>query len=161
MRIKNSPHSSTPRNSIVGSIELLSTSASIICFRTLQSKHSVLIDGPFCEETFHTNPVSPTAALERDEFYRQLHAALPALTPSQRRVFILRYKEDLSLKAIAHRLGRSIGTVKAHLFHARRSLLYQLKDFYRPGISIAVAVRSFDSIRSVDPLLGFTILLRS
>ena len=92
----------------------------------------MLIDGPFCEETFRTNPVSPTAALERDEFHRQLHAALPTLTPNQRRVFILRYKEDLPLKAIAHRLGGSIGTVKAHLFHARHTLHHQLKDYYRP-----------------------------
>ena len=122
-----------------------------IDFMRRQSKHHVLIDKPFCEETFHTNPVSPTATLERDEFYRQLHAAFPALTPSQRRVFILRYKEELSLKAIAHRLGRSIGTVKAHLFHARRTLRHQLKDLYRPGSSIALADHSFDSIRSVDP----------
>ncbi len=101
-----------------------------------QAKHRVLSDEPFCEETFHTNPVSPSAALERDEFHRQLDAALPALTPCQRRVFILRYKEELSLKAIAHRLGRSIGTAKAHLFHARRTLRHQLKDFYRPPYSV-------------------------
>lgn len=102
-----------------------------IDFIRRQSKHSVLIDKPFCEETFHTNPVSPTAALERDEFHRQLDAALPALTPCQRRVFILRYKEDLSLKAIAHRLGRSIGTVKAHLFHARHILHHQLLPYFQ------------------------------
>ena len=102
-----------------------------IDFIRRQSKHSVLIDKPFCEETFHTNPVSPTAALERDEFYRQLHAALPALTPCQRRVFILRYREELSLKAIAHRLGRSIGTVKAHLFHARHTLYHQLLSYFQ------------------------------
>ena len=96
-----------------------------------QAKHRVLSDEPFCEETFYTNPVSPTAALERDEFHRQLDAALPALTPCQRRVFILRYKEELSLKTIAHRLGRSIGTVKAHLFHARRTLHHQLLSYFQ------------------------------
>ena len=96
-----------------------------------QAKHRVLSDELFYEETFHTNPVLPTAALERDEFHRQLHAALPALTPNQRRVFILRYKEDLSLKAIAHRLGRSIGTVKAHLFHARHTLHHQLVPYFQ------------------------------
>ena len=96
-----------------------------------QAKHRVLSDEPFCEETFYTNPVSPTAALERDEFHRQLDAALSALTPCQRRVFILRYKEELSLKAIAHRLGRSIGTAKAHLFHARRTLRHQLLSYFQ------------------------------
>ena len=102
-----------------------------IDFIRRQSKHSVLIDKPFCEETFRTHPASPTAVLERDEFHCQLHAALPALTPSQRRVFILRYNEDLSLKAIAHRLGRSIGTVKAHLFHARHTLYHQLLPYFQ------------------------------
>ena len=102
-----------------------------IDFMRRQSKHHVLIDKPFCEETFHANPASPTATLERDEFHRQLHAALPALTPNQRTVFILRYKEDLSLKAIAHRLGRSIGTVKAHLFHARHTLHHQLLPYFQ------------------------------
>ena len=96
-----------------------------------QSKHRVLIDVPFCEETFHYEPVHPSAALERIEFYRQLDTALPALTPSQRRVFILRYQEELPLKAIAHRLGRSTGTVKAHLFHAHRTLHRQLLPYFR------------------------------
>ena len=101
-----------------------------------QSKHRVLIDEPFCEETFHEKPVPPTAALERAEFHQQLNTALPALTPCQRTVFNLRYNDELSLKAIARRLGRSIGTVKAHLFHAHRTLRHQLKDLYRPPYSV-------------------------
>ena len=86
-----------------------------------QSKHRVLIDAPFSDEIFPDRSVHPAATLERDEFHRQLDAALPALTPCQHRVFILRYKEDLPLKAIACRLGRSTGTVKAHLFHAHQA----------------------------------------
>lgn len=101
-----------------------------------QSKHHMVIDEPFCEETFYREPANPLATLERDEFHRQLHTALPALTPTQRTVFVMRYKEDLPLKAIAHRLGRSIGTVKAHLFHAHCTLYRQLKDFYRPPYSV-------------------------
>lgn len=96
-----------------------------------QSKHRVVIDEPFCEEAFHHAPVSPTAALERAEFHQQLHAALPALTPYQRRVFALRYKDELSLKSIARRLGRSTGTVKAHLFHAHRTLRHQLLPYFQ------------------------------
>ena len=96
-----------------------------------QSKHSVLINEPFSDELSPCSPMNPMATLERAEFHRQLRAALPALTPSQRRVFALRYKEDLSLKVIAHRLGRSIGTVKAHLFHARRTLHHQLLSYFQ------------------------------
>ena len=96
-----------------------------------QSKHHVLIDDPFCEETFYRAPANPLASLERDEFHRQLHAALPALTPNQRTVFVMRYQEDLPLKAIARRLKRSTGTVKAHLFHARRTLHDQLLPYFQ------------------------------
>ncbi len=96
-----------------------------------QSKHHAVIDEPFCDETFCRAPANPLASLERDEFHRQLHAALPALTPNQRTVFVLRYQEDLPLKAIARRLGRSIGTVKAHLFHARRTLHHQLLSYFQ------------------------------
>ena len=96
-----------------------------------QSKHHVLIDEPFCEEMFYREPANPLASLERSEFYRQLHAALPALTPNQRNVFVLRYQEDLPLKAIAHRLGRSTGTIKSHLFHARRTLHHQLLPYFQ------------------------------
>lgn len=95
-----------------------------------QSKHRVLDDAPFCDESFYHEPVPPLAALERDEFHHQLHAALPALTPSQRTVFVLRYKEELPLKAIARRLGRSTGTIKSHLFHAHRTLHRQLLPYF-------------------------------
>ena len=96
-----------------------------------QSKHRVVIDEPFCEQSFCPVSVPPSAALEREEFHQQLNAALPALTPCQRRVFALRYNEELSLKTIARRLGRSTGTVKAHLFHAHRTLRHQLLPYFQ------------------------------
>ena len=95
-----------------------------------QLKHHVPIDEPFCEEMFYREPVNPLASLERDEFHRQLHAALPALTPNQRTVLVLHYQEDLPLKAIARGLGRSTGTVKSHRFHARRTLYDQLPPYF-------------------------------
>ena len=103
-----------------------------------QSKHHVVIDEPFCEETFYREPASavenpdnPLASLERAEFHRQLHAALPALTPNQRTVFVMRYTEQLPVKTIARKLGRSTGTVKAHLFYARRTLHDQLLPYFQ------------------------------
>ena len=102
-----------------------------IDFMRRQSRQSVVIDEPFCEEMFCSAPVSPSAALERAEFHRQLDVALPALTPCQRIVFTLRYKDELSLKTIARRLNRSTGTVKAHLFHARRTLHHQLLPYFQ------------------------------
>ena len=99
-----------------------------------QSKRRALIDEPASErfdDKFSYHLAHPAAALESEEFRRQLHAALPALTPCQRRVFLLRYRDDLSLKAIARRLGRSTGTVKAHLFYAHRTLRHQLLPYFQ------------------------------
>ena len=69
-----------------------------IDFMRRQSKHSVVIDAPFCEETFHEKPVAPTVALERAEFHQQLAVkrrtsrldALPThrIFPSLQREFI-------------------------------------------------------------------------
>ena len=115
---------------ITRAIESLIAINRCIDHKRRQSKHHVLINEPFSDEAFHCEPVNPLAALERDEFHRQLHAALPALTPAQHAVFILRYKEHLPLKAIAHRLGRSTGTVKAHLFQVHRTLRHQLLPYF-------------------------------
>ena len=95
-----------------------------------RSKHAWLRDKPISDE----EPAHPAKGLENEEFWRLLHAALPALTPSQRTVFLLRYKEELALKDIACRLGRSIGTVKAHLFHAHRTLRHQLLPYFEFGL---------------------------
>lgn len=102
-----------------------------IDFMRRQSARHVLSHEPYVDDEFFTRYVHPCVALEREEFHRRLHDVLPALTPCQRTVFVLRYKEELSLKAIARRLGRSTGTVKAHLFHAHRTLHRQLLPYFR------------------------------
>jgi RNA polymerase sigma-70 factor (ECF subfamily) len=99
-----------------------------------QSKRAWFSDKPISAEVLYHQPVHPAKGLENEEFRRLLHAALPALTPSQRTVFLLRYKEELALKDIACRLGRSIGTVKAHLFHAHRTLRHQLLPYFDFGL---------------------------
>ena len=99
-----------------------------------QARHSAVIDEPFCDEMFYHERPHPLTGLESDEFYRQFDTALPALTPCQRTVIILRYKEHLPLKDIAHRLERSIGTVKSHLFHAHRTLREELLPYFEKGL---------------------------
>ena len=82
-----------------------------------QSGRSALSDEPSsADKGFYDHPYH--AVLETEEFPRQVHDALSALTPKQRTVFDLRYKHRLPLKDIADQLERSVGTVKAHLFHA-------------------------------------------
>lgn len=71
----------------------------------------------------------PTQAVEDKELLAYLRKAIMQLAPKQREVFILRHWEGLSLKEIANTLGRSSGTVKAHLFHAHRNLRKLLRHY--------------------------------
>lgn len=51
-----------------------------------------------------------------------LHAALKVLSEKDRQLLELRYGEDLTQSAIAHRLGIPEGTVKVRLHRARNKL---------------------------------------
>jgi RNA polymerase sigma-70 factor (ECF subfamily) len=73
---------------------------------------------------------NPTAGLERVELRRRIDRALAQLSPEHRTVLVLHEFEEMEYKAIAKRMGCSIGTVMSRLFYARRrmaSLLASLK----------------------------------
>ena len=69
----------------------------------------------------------PSQDVERAELREHLSAALAALTPMRREVFLLYYIDELPIKAIAKRLGRSEGTIKSHLRNARLDLQDRLR----------------------------------
>ena len=73
--------------------------------------------------------ISPTKEVENKELSCYLRKAIRKLPPKQREIFKLRYCEDLPLNEIAQKLGRSSGTVKAHLFHAHRNLRKHLRHY--------------------------------
>ena len=96
----------------------------------------MISNNPVSDDGFYRHEVtrhlsSPSKALELEEFGMFLHQAVIQLTPKQREVFILRYKEELSLKEIACKMERSIGTVKAHLFQIHRKLREMLLPYLR------------------------------
>lgn len=70
----------------------------------------------------------PSRDVERAELREHLQKALTELTPIRRRVFLLYYHHELSIKAIAAEIGRSEGTIKSHLRNAR----LQLQEFLTP-----------------------------
>jgi RNA polymerase sigma-70 factor (ECF subfamily) len=72
---------------------------------------------------------SPTKYVEEKELQQHIINAVSTLSPKQREVFVLRYWDDLQIKEIANVIGRSEGTVKAHLFHAVRNLRKQLAEY--------------------------------
>ena len=107
-----------------------------IDFMRREAKHRAIGSDPVSDAEFYPHEaarhlLSPSIAVEHEEFCIYLRRAVLQLTPSQRTVFLLRYKEELTLKDIACRLGRSIGTIKAHLFHAHRTLRHQLLPYFK------------------------------
>ena len=64
----------------------------------------------------------PDGSVENGELQKVISRAVDRLPKRQKRVFILRHYEGLSLKEIARALNCSLGTVKAHLFRATRRL---------------------------------------
>lgn len=69
---------------------------------------------------------SPEKALERRDLIRALEAAINRLRPEYREVVILRFKEGLAYEEIAEVTDLPLGTVKTHLFRARRVMARHL-----------------------------------
>lgn len=69
-------------------------------------------------------------ALARETCDR-LAAAVAELPLQERRCVTLRVYQDLSHPEIAKILGLAVGTVKAHLHHARQKLQARLRDVFR------------------------------
>lgn len=67
---------------------------------------------------------TPDIALLAKERASMLRDALDTLPPKYREVIRLRHEEELEYSEIAARLDQPLGTVKAHLFRARK-LLYK------------------------------------
>ena len=71
-------------------------------------------------EDFNFSP--PTKSIEAEELLAHFRTAMLQLSPQQHQVFILRHQDRMKLSEIAQKLKRSVGTVKAHLFCARKCL---------------------------------------
>ena len=74
----------------------------------------------------------PLGELLGDERDEHLQAAVDALAPKYRAVFLLRHLDDLSYEEIAAATELPIGTVKTHLFRARAQLREALKGLLEP-----------------------------
>lgn len=86
----------------------------------------------------------PEAALGRSEIRSLLQAAVAALPPDLRVVFLLREAEGMSVLAVARDLRLNPITVKTRLFRARRQLRARLEAEMRGGFE---AVFPFDGAR--------------
>lgn len=76
------------------------------------------------------NSYSPDAELISEQKADIIRCAIDTLPENYREIIILRHEEELDYKAIADKLDLPLGTVKAHLFRARKLLYEELKDKY-------------------------------
>ncbi len=74
---------------------------------------------------------NPTEGLERVELRQKIDRALGQLSYEHRTVLILHEFEELEYKAIAKKMGCSIGTVMSRLFYARRKMAALLAGLKR------------------------------
>jgi RNA polymerase sigma-70 factor, ECF subfamily len=76
---------------------------------------------------------SPLRAAERADARAHLQAAVAGLTDVRREVLLLHDLDGWSHPEIAAHLGLAVGTVRAHLFWARRDLRARLSHELRGG----------------------------
>jgi RNA polymerase sigma-70 factor (ECF subfamily) len=75
--------------------------------------------------------LDPEASYSQKEEARILSAAIGRLRPGMRTAIQLKELGELSNREIAGRMGVSVGTVKARVFHARRKLGETLRPYVR------------------------------
>jgi RNA polymerase sigma-70 factor (ECF subfamily) len=105
----------------------LAANHAIDCWRARRRRARKEISRDCPTEGTQENPVSdagsaPDRKLEWKEQAEEFRRCVCQLPELQRRFFILRHYCGLSLEEIAHREGRSLGTVKGSLHRAARSV---------------------------------------
>lgn len=71
----------------------------------------------------------PATELDKNTFEQMLELELKLLDENHRTAFLLRYKEEMSIKEIAEIMGTSEGTVKSRLFYTVKKLSEKLRSF--------------------------------
>jgi RNA polymerase sigma-70 factor (ECF subfamily) len=84
----------------------------------------------------------PLGRLLENELSEVVGRAVAELPPLQREVLILFEYEELSLAEVAAVVGADVGTVKARLFRARRSLKKTLAPYLSPRGAEALALKN-------------------
>ncbi len=87
----------------------------------------VSLDG-LTREPASTTPSPEQVVIDRRTFTR-VQDAVVRLSPRQRIIFTLRYRDQLDIRQIALRLDCSEGNIRAHLFRST----HKLKNHFRPS----------------------------
>ncbi len=109
--------------------------ASNTCIDFMRKKRfqTVSLDQPISQDEDHfmeieDNTYNPDINFVADERRKALMLAIEALPENYRNIIRLRHEEEMDYSEISKELDIPLGTVKAHLFRARKILLTQLKN---------------------------------
>jgi RNA polymerase sigma-70 factor (ECF subfamily) len=110
----------------------LAANHAIDCWRTRRRRFEVpssdTSDREYVPERSISDAIfTPLGALERKEIVEQIRRCVDDLPELQKKVFLLRYFEDLKLEEIADMEACSLGTVKTSLFRATHSVRRALR----------------------------------
>lgn len=98
-------------------------------YRERVAKEHESLDGPdgtFEHPALRVEETQITAVLDQ-EARRLLQEALPKLPRRQKQALTLKLQHDWKYEQIAQEMGTSVGSVKAHIFHAIQNLTRQIK----------------------------------
>jgi RNA polymerase sigma-70 factor (ECF subfamily) len=98
-------------------------------FRERVAKEHESLDGPegsFEHPALRVEETQITAVLDQ-EARQLLQEALPGLPKRQRQALTLKLQHDWKYEQIAQEMGTSVGSVKAHIFHAIQNLTRRVK----------------------------------
>ncbi len=84
-------------------------------------------EGEIRHEIYDTT-YRPDRELEGDQRTNIIQEAIDSLPPKYNIVIVMRHQEEKSYEEIAQELDLPLGTIKAHIFRARRLLYMRLKD---------------------------------
>lgn len=98
-------------------------------YRERVAKEHESLDGPEGTVEHPALRVEETqvSALLDQEARRLLQEALPKLPPRQKEALTLKLQHDWKYEQIAQAMGTSVGSVKAHVFHAIQNLTRHMK----------------------------------
>ena len=90
------------------------------------------------------SPDKTEGKLLKDDFKVQYQGTIRKLTPSKKKIFILRYHLGLSNQEIANRLGLSRRTVESHLHQIKSTIREHLgKEFHSNNIILLIYFEAF------------------
>lgn len=97
-------------------------------FRKQKTEHDIAPLHTINERLILDTYPDPSQNMETQERKQVLRTAIQHLPPMRKKVFLLRYVQELPIKKIAILINRSEGTVKTHLSKAH----HQLRDLLTP-----------------------------